>query len=83
MEVGDGKGDKDNDVYVFDSAQRGLAVIINNENFSGSKKYPDRPGSSNDASDLQSSFEHLGFHVRRFDNLTNSKMVQELRKGKQ
>ncbi|GFN78499.1 caspase-3-like [Plakobranchus ocellatus] len=72
-------GDEDGDVYDFNYLKRGLAVIINNEDFSPSSDFDDRPGSSYDASALYHSFAHLGFDVLLYSNLTAWKMVEVLR----
>ncbi|GFR64773.1 caspase-3-like [Elysia marginata] len=69
----------DSNIYDFSYPKRGLAVIINNENFSSSSDFDDRPGSSYDASALYHSFSHLGFDVLLYSNLSAWKMVEVLR----
>ena len=82
MESHGAHGDTDSDVYDFNYAKRGLAVIINNEDFSSSSDFDDRPGSSYDASALYHSFAHLGFDVLLEYDLPAWKMVEFLRTGK-
>lgn len=68
--------------YDFSHPKRGLAIIINNEDFSRSKDFGDRPGSSYDASSLYHSFRSLGFEVLPYDNLSAWKMVEVLKAGR-
>ncbi|RUS77802.1 hypothetical protein EGW08_014441 [Elysia chlorotica] len=81
MEPHGAGGEEDSDVYDFNFARRGLAIIINNEDFSSSSDFDDRPGSSYDASALFHSFTHLGFNVILYENLAAWKMVEVLRAG--
>lgn len=78
----EGEGDADSaDVYNFNHSERGLAIIINNEDFSLTPSYDDRPGSSYDAMALYQTFKNLGFRVWVKKNLKSWQMVQVLRLG--
>ncbi|XP_067671260.1 caspase-3-like [Haliotis asinina] len=68
------------DEYDFSHPERGVAVIINNEKFSSAQQEEsdDRVGSSHDAAALDVMFRGLGFIVHRYDNLTQSAMVETL-----
>ena len=72
----------ESDQYDFTHAKRGLAIIINNEDFRMSKDFGDRPGSSYDASGLERSFRRLRFDVMLLNNLTGMQMIEVLRNGK-
>uniref|UniRef100_A0A0B7AYD5 Caspase family p20 domain-containing protein n=1 Tax=Arion vulgaris TaxID=1028688 RepID=A0A0B7AYD5_9EUPU len=76
----EGAGGYDNsDVYDFNHTDRGLALIINNEDFSGSKNFGPRPGSSYDATALYQTFRNLGFKVLVKTNLTARQMLEVLK----
>ncbi|CAG5135344.1 unnamed protein product [Candidula unifasciata] len=67
------------DIYDFIHADRGLALIINNEDFSRSKNFGSRPGSSYDEVSLYRTFKKLGFRVLVKRNLTARQMVEVLK----
>ncbi|XP_012944029.1 caspase-7 [Aplysia californica] len=67
------------DVYDFTCEKRGLAVIINNEDFSQCQDFDDRPGSTYDESSLYHSFQRLGFNVLLHRDLPGWKMVEVLK----
>lgn len=69
------------DVYDFTHTDRGLALIINNEDFSLSKNFGSRPGSSYDEVALYQTFKKLGFKVLVKRNLTARQMLEALRLG--
>uniref|UniRef100_A0A0B7A953 Caspase family p20 domain-containing protein n=1 Tax=Arion vulgaris TaxID=1028688 RepID=A0A0B7A953_9EUPU len=79
-----GQGDPDSDnIYDFTNQERGLAVIIDNEDFSLTRrtnhKHDDRPGSACDSAALFQTFKNLGFNVWVKKNLTVLKMIEVLR----
>lgn len=63
------------DIYNFNYPKRGLAIIINNENFSKAKDFTDRPGSSRDAETLYDTFTRLSFNVLKYTDLTAKQML--------
>lgn len=76
-------------VYDFNHPERGLAIIINNEDFSFTRSYEyrkrspkapcyDRQGSSYDAMALYQTFKKLGFRVWVTKNLKSWQMWQVL-----
>uniref|UniRef100_A0A2C9JBW9 Caspase family p20 domain-containing protein n=1 Tax=Biomphalaria glabrata TaxID=6526 RepID=A0A2C9JBW9_BIOGL len=67
--------EEDSDVYNFDYPKRGLALIVNNENFSASKDFSNRLGSDYDAKSLTDTFSRLGFEVMLENNLTSKRMA--------
>ncbi|XP_046568754.1 uncharacterized protein LOC124277143 [Haliotis rubra] len=79
-EVKAGKPQDDSDEYDFSYPNRGLAVIINNENFDPESKLSDRKGSGVDASNLKGMFHRLGFKVILHKNLKGEEMVHTLQK---
>ncbi|XP_048248457.1 caspase-7-like isoform X2 [Haliotis rufescens] len=68
----------DKDVYTFSSQEKGLAVIINNEEFDLRSKLSDREGAKKDARNLLKIFKHLGFETKYYENLTARQMVHTL-----
>ncbi|CAL1543593.1 unnamed protein product [Lymnaea stagnalis] len=62
------------DIYNFNYPKRGLAIIINNEDFSKTKDFSDRPGSSRDAETLYDTFTRLSFDVVTYRDLTAKQM---------
>ncbi|XP_067672187.1 caspase-7-like [Haliotis asinina] len=79
-EVKTGKPQDGSDEYDFSYPKRGLAVIINNENFDPESKLSDREGSGVDASNLTGMFRRLGFKVVLHENLKGEEMVHILQK---
>lgn len=65
------------DSYRMSSDPRGLAVIINNKNFTGRMKR--REGTDLDAENLYRLFKGLCFDVRLFTDLTGAKMLSTLK----
>ncbi|KAH9498393.1 Caspase-7 [Bulinus truncatus] len=65
----------DENRYKFNHPKRGLAVVINNEEFGNIKNLGDRHGSSQDAKSLFDMFQQLGFQVLHCKNLTAPKIV--------
>ncbi|XP_048241349.1 caspase-8-like [Haliotis rufescens] len=61
-----------NDLQVYDMSgdQKGLLFIINNYEFTDSKKYSSRDSSCKDAKSLKTLFEQFGFKVETENNLT-------------
>ncbi|XP_046376844.2 caspase-3-like isoform X2 [Haliotis rufescens] len=72
--------ENDSNKYDFTYPKRGLAVIINNEEFDPKTKFGNRNGSTKDAMNLKKMFEHLGFEVLLRNNLTGEEMVKTLQK---
>ena len=65
-------------VYVYKMASiepRGIAVIINNDNF----RPPLKSQATTDADDLNNMFKWLNFEVQRYDNKTNRDMSKILK----
>lgn len=58
------------------SKPRGMAIVINNKNFTCGMK--DRVGTDRDAENLTKLFMWLGFYTNRYDNLTGKKMHSKL-----
>ncbi|XP_071109830.1 caspase-3-like [Haliotis cracherodii] len=61
-----------NDLQVYDMSgdKKGLLFIINNYEFTDSKKYSNRDSSCKDAESLKTLFEKFGFKVETENNLT-------------
>ncbi|XP_046328927.2 caspase-3-like [Haliotis rufescens] len=57
-------------VYDMSGDKKGLLFIINNYEFTDSKKYPSRDSSCKDAESLKTLFEKFGFKVETENNLT-------------
>ncbi|XP_071109731.1 caspase-3-like [Haliotis cracherodii] len=57
-------------VYDMSGGQKGLLFIINNYEFTDSKRYSRRDGSFKDAESLKTLFEQFGFKVETENNLT-------------
>ncbi|BFZ17751.1 hypothetical protein BsWGS_20790 [Bradybaena similaris] len=77
----EGEGDADfGDIYDFTHAERGLAIIINNEDFPETS-YFNRLGSLIDAMALYQTFKNLGFRVWVTKNLKSWQMAHVLRLG--
>ena len=55
--------DQNNRIYPMYSKQKGVAVIINNQEFSDKDAYPFRTGADVDAKNLEKLFFQLGFQV--------------------
>ncbi|XP_071108263.1 caspase-3-like [Haliotis cracherodii] len=72
--------ENDSNKYDFTYPKRGLAVIINNEEFDPQTKFGNRNGSTKDAVNLKKMFEHLGFEILLRNNLTGEEMVKTLQK---
>lgn len=63
-------------VYKMESKPRGIAVIINNEKF---RRMRSRPGTNEDAENLQGLFSWLNFDTKRpYKDLTGNEMRQTL-----
>ncbi|RUS82552.1 hypothetical protein EGW08_009682 [Elysia chlorotica] len=60
--------------YNFNYKKRGLFLLINNRHFDEEIGQQDREGSDVDAERLEERFQDLGFEVRRYDDVTCSKM---------
>jgi len=65
--------------YKMDSVPRGLALIIDNENFDN-EVLPTRTGSLVDSNNLDELFLQLGFKVTLRRNLSYYEMIQEIQK---
>lgn len=61
--------------YNFNFKRRGLFLLINNKKFARDTHLMPRDGSDVDAERLEERFQGLGFDVRRFDDVTRSKMM--------
>ncbi|KAL8619225.1 hypothetical protein ACOMHN_050007 [Nucella lapillus] len=61
--------------YNFNFKRRGLFLLINNRTFARQTHLQEREGSDVDAERLEERFQDLGFEVRRFDDVTRSKMA--------
>lgn len=72
---------EDPDVYNFSHRRRGLAVIIDNENFTSTSGMPSRPGSHEDLKSLRNMFNRLKFDLRCYKNLKGADMWKVLTKG--
>ena len=64
------------DVYKMSSKPRGMAIVINNKNFTCGMK--DRVGTDRDAENLTKLLIWLGFFTNRYDNLTGKEMHRRL-----
>ena len=53
-----------NRIYPLYSKQKGVAVIINNQEFTDKELYPFRTGADVDANNLEKLFLQLGFKVQ-------------------
>ena len=62
--------------YKMENKPRGVAIIINNRNFTCGMK--DRQGTDKDAESLSKLFPHLGFYTNRYDNLKGKEMHARL-----
>ena len=62
--------------YKMESKPRGVAIIINNRNFTCGMK--DRDGTNRDAESLSKLFPYLGFCTKRYDNLKGKDMRAKL-----
>ena len=63
------------DAYKMSSKPRGMALIINNRNFTCGMK--ERVGTDKDAENLFHLFNWLGMATIRKDNLTGKEMIKE------
>uniref|UniRef100_A0AC34RCL8 Caspase-8 n=1 Tax=Panagrolaimus sp. JU765 TaxID=591449 RepID=A0AC34RCL8_9BILA len=70
----------DKNFYPNFSSPKGLALIINNERFSGSDQYSRRLGTDVDESNLRKLFEKLGYRVQVDRNLSADKMIERAQK---
>ncbi|GFO31389.1 caspase-3 [Plakobranchus ocellatus] len=68
--------------YNFNYKKRGLFLLINNRHFDEETGQHDREGSDVDAERLEERFQDLGFEVRRYDDVTCSKMSSLLYNGR-
>lgn len=69
--------------YNFNYHKRGLFIIINNKNFHPSTGKESREGTDVDAERLEERFQDLGFDVRRYNDVSSSKLLQLMNEGKQ
>ncbi|KAL3876382.1 hypothetical protein ACJMK2_034234 [Sinanodonta woodiana] len=60
--------------YNMSHEKRGMAIIINNKKFQQHLNLPERSGTDVDRSALYSTFQALGFDVKRHDNKTVEEM---------
>ena len=56
--------------------KRGLALVVNNENFSEPLLYPTRRGSKRDVENIRSLLTQMGFHVTTKQDLSRKEMLQ-------
>ncbi|KAH9513084.1 Caspase-3 [Bulinus truncatus] len=68
----------DDNTYTFTHGRRGLAVIINNVDFSKAGGFGDRAGSDVDAANLRESLTELGFDILCLRNVSAVQMVNQL-----
>ncbi|KAK6187753.1 hypothetical protein SNE40_005710 [Patella caerulea] len=61
--------------YNFNYKNRGIFIIINNKHFDESTGQETREGTDIDAERLEERFQDLGFEVRRYDDVTRTKMT--------
>jgi len=69
---------QDNDRYSNDYNQRGVCLILENDEFHESLEISNRGGSGVDASVLIRCFKTLGFEIRHEKNLTSAKITRTL-----
>ena len=70
------------DSYSDKHPRLGLCVIVNNKNFNKQLTgQSNRDGTDVDAKALENVFMHLGFDVRRYDDLNRTDMSISLRQG--
>ncbi|KAK3092077.1 hypothetical protein FSP39_024992 [Pinctada imbricata] len=62
--------------YNFNYQRRGLFIIINNKRFHPSTGLMTRDGTNADAERLEERFQDLGFMVRRYDDVTSTKLTK-------
>ncbi|KAL5018724.1 hypothetical protein ScPMuIL_004446 [Solemya velum] len=62
--------------YNFNYRKRGLFIIINNKHFHPSTGQQLRDGTDLDAERLEERFQDLGFEVRRFDDVSRTRMTK-------
>lgn len=74
---------EDPDVYNFSHSRRGLALIIDNENFTSASRLPSRQGSDKDLTSLGDMFNRLGFEVEGYKDLKGEDMWKVLTEGTQ
>lgn len=67
--------------YNFNYHKRGLFIIINNKNFHPSTGKESRDGTDADAERLEERFQDLGFDVRRYNDVSSSKLLQLMNDG--
>ncbi len=67
--------------YNFHFKKRGLFIVINNQNFTEATGQPSRDWSDVDAEKLVERFQDLGLEVRRYDDVTSSRMTSILYDG--
>ncbi|XP_046584776.1 LOW QUALITY PROTEIN: uncharacterized protein DDB_G0283697-like [Haliotis rubra] len=60
--------------YNFNYKRRGLFLIINNKNFHPNTGQQTREGTDVDAERLEERFQDLGFEVKRYDDVTRSRI---------
>ncbi|XP_025101960.1 caspase-7-like [Pomacea canaliculata] len=69
---------EDPDEYNFSHSRRGLALIIDNENFTSASRLPSRQGSDKDLTSLGDMFNRLGFEVEGYKDLKGEDMWKVL-----
>lgn len=69
--------------YNFNYHKRGLFIIINNKNFHPSTGKESREGTDVDAERLEERFQDLGFDVRRYNDVSSSKLLQLMNEASQ
>jgi len=70
--------DQNNRIYPMYSKQKGVAVIINNQEFSDKDAYPFRTGADVDAKNLEKLFFQLGFQVKKYTNMRRTATLMML-----
>ncbi|XP_049547069.1 uncharacterized protein LOC125958020 [Anopheles darlingi] len=69
------------DEYSMNHKKRGIAIIINQENFNCTLKLPTRKGTNKDRDDVRKVLEKLQFQVRVLNDPSKSTLFKELEKN--
>lgn len=67
------KDSSDSTIYKFGQAEKGIALLIHNENF---VKQSDRKGDEKDRENLKTVFKELGFKTLSFKNQNADEMLK-------
>lgn len=73
--------DKNALFYNMNHQNRGIAMVLNHENFMSNMKLKARTGTDKDLQNLKSSLHQLGFEVRTYDDLTADGVEKAIERG--